>query len=43
MLLESLGELYSERYLKEHGKIDKSEDHLQLLLTNWKVNWPEIF
>jgi hypothetical protein len=43
MLLESLGELYSKRYLKERGQIDKSEDHLQLLLTNWKVNWPEIF
>jgi DDE superfamily endonuclease len=43
MLLESLGELYSKRYLKERDKIDKSEDHLQLLLTNWKVNWPEIF
>jgi len=43
MLLGTLGELYSERYLKERGHIDKSEDHLQLLLTNWKVNWPEIF
>ena len=43
MLLESLGELYSERYLKERGRIDKTEDHLRLLLTNWKVNRPEIF
>ena len=43
MLLESLGELYTRRYLEERGKIDKNEDHLQLLLTNWKVNRPEIF
>jgi hypothetical protein len=43
MLLESLGGLYTRRYLEERGNIDKSDDHLQLLLTNWKVNRPEIF
>ena len=43
MLMESLGELYSKRYLKERDKINKSNNHLQLLLTDWKFNQPEIF
>ena len=43
MLLKTLGNLYSQRYLKEHTKINKSSENLKLLLTDWKVNWPEIF
>jgi hypothetical protein len=43
MLLESLGELYSQRYIKERAEINKSESLSKLLLTNWKVNRPEIF
>ena len=43
MLLETLGNLYSQWYLKEHTEINKSSENLKLLLTDWKVNWPEIF
>jgi hypothetical protein len=37
MLLESLGSLYSQRYLKERTEINKSSENLKLLLTDWKV------
>ena len=43
MLLETLGNLYSQRYLNERIKINKSSENLKLLLTDWKVNWPNIF
>jgi hypothetical protein len=39
MLLETLGNLYSQRYLKERTEITKSSEILKLLLTDWKVNW----
>lgn len=42
-LLETLGNLYSQRYLKERTEINKSSENLKLLLTDWKVNWPNIF
>lgn len=37
MLLETLGNLYSQRYLKERTQINKSSENLKLLLTDWKV------
>lgn len=43
MLMESLEELYSRRNLKEHRNINKSNNHLRLLLTDWKFNQPDIF
>jgi hypothetical protein len=43
VFLESLGELYSKRYLNERSKINKSRGNLQLLLTDWKLNRPKIF
>ncbi|KAF9016344.1 hypothetical protein BDZ89DRAFT_961982 [Hymenopellis radicata] len=44
ILLESLAAIHSERYL--HGRderITKSASQLDLLLTDWKFNRPEIF
>jgi len=38
MLLETLGNLYSQRYLKERTQINKSSENLKLLLTDWKVS-----
>jgi hypothetical protein len=38
MLLETLGNLYSQRYLKERTQINKSGENLKLLLTDWKVS-----
>ena len=41
--LDTLGELYSRRYLNSWEGIIKDGAQLQLLLTEWKVNHPEIF
>jgi hypothetical protein len=41
--LDALGELYSQRYLNSQEAITKDGTQLQLLLTEWKVNCPEIF
>ena len=41
--LDTLGELYSQRYLNSREGIIKDGTQLQLLLTEWKVNCPEIF
>ena len=41
--LDILGELYSQRYLNSQEDIIKDGTQLQLLLTEWKANRPEIF
>jgi len=41
--VDAMAELYSEWYLNEHWKIDKSHILLQLLLDNYKYSCPEIF
>lgn len=41
--LDTLGELYSQRYLNSREGIIKDGTQLQLLLTEWKVNRLEIF
>ena len=41
--LDALGELYSQRYLNSREAITKDGTQLRLLLTEWKVNRPEIF
>ena len=41
--LDALGELYSQRYLNSREEIIKDGTQLRLLLTEWKVNRPEIF
>jgi hypothetical protein len=41
--LDAMGELYSKRYLNDRQAIIKDGTQLKLLLTEWKVNRPEIF
>jgi len=41
--LDTLGELYSQRYLNSWEGIIKDGAQLQLLLIEWKVNRPKIF
>jgi hypothetical protein len=41
--VDAMAELYSEWYLNEHWKIDKSPVLLRLLLDNYKYSHPEIF
>jgi len=42
-VLTALQGLYMQRYLTDHGPIKKTSANLQLLLTDWKANRPEIF
>src|SRR5258705_8514812 len=41
--LDAMGELYSQRYLNSREAIIKDGTQLRLLLTEWKINRPEIF
>jgi hypothetical protein len=43
MLLQSLRQLYTTRYLEKHVRILKSTDTLHLILTEYKKNRPNIF
>ena len=43
VFLRLFGTLYSRRYLQERSTIEKDGSQLKLLLTNWKVNRPDIF
>ena len=43
MLLSSMGNLYSQRYLVDRGKILKDQTQLYLLLNHYKLERPEIF
>jgi hypothetical protein len=42
-ILETLGQLYSERYLNSRDEINKDGTQLHLLLHDYKFNRPEIF
>ena len=42
-ILETLGQLYSERYLNSRDEINKDGTQLHLLVHDYKFNRPEIF
>ncbi|KAJ7443147.1 hypothetical protein FB451DRAFT_1190265 [Mycena latifolia] len=41
--VESMGDLYSQRYLADRRDIPKTDDLLTLLLTDYKTDFPDIF
>ncbi|KAG2159567.1 uncharacterized protein EDB93DRAFT_6 [Suillus bovinus] len=43
VFLQLASDLYSKRYLTDRVHINKSGQDLTLLLTDWKINRPEIF
>ncbi|KAG1805224.1 uncharacterized protein BJ212DRAFT_1544182 [Suillus subaureus] len=43
VFLQLASDLYSQRYLTDQININKSGQDLTLLLTDWKLNHPEIF
>jgi hypothetical protein len=42
-ILDAVAQLYSQRVLFEHNKINKERTGLHLLLRDWKINRPDIF
>lgn len=42
-ILDTVAELYSQRYLNARDPITKSNTTLHILLTDWKLNHPDIF